>query len=234
MEERDFYNSIAPLIYVTNILSLSNVKLNKHRNRLEISYSNLVFNVVVAAVFFGCSIYATRNSTTDLGEAMNSISEATDTFELYSAMVTQTIAILVMCVNSKRFISFFRRLNQIDRKISVIGERVSSRTNKKFVITGMVLLTTEFLITFFPDYLLFFDKETTVYLITSYYPIITNGLFKVQLTTLIYFLWQRFSAINRMLRKVKRWIEKENENDNRRSVRLLKSGKVKVWQLSNS
>ncbi|KAI4466760.1 invertebrate gustatory receptor [Holotrichia oblita] len=223
MEERDLYNSIAPLMYVTNMLSLSNVKMNKHRNRLVISYSNLIFNVIIAAVFFGCSIYATQNSMRDLDESMNSISEATDTFELYSAMITQTIAMLAMCVNSKRFISFFRRLNQVDRKMSVLGEQVSSETNKKFVVTGMSLVTIEFLITFLPDYFLFVDNETTVYLATSYYPIISTGLFKVQLTTLIYFLWQRFFAINRMLRKLKQWIEREKGNK-KNTVRLLKSG----------
>ncbi|GJQ80794.1 hypothetical protein Trydic_g9385 [Trypoxylus dichotomus] len=177
---------------------------------------------VVAGTFFGCFVYATGNSAKDLDD---SISEATDMFELYSSVVGQTTAILVICVNNKRFMTFFHRLNIVDKRIfliNVIGEKITSEFNRKFVIYGISLVIIEFLITFIPDYIFFIENETTIYLVTSYYPIITGGLFKVQLATLIYLLWKRFSALNRILKKLKWKMKDEVSGEKRNSTRLVK------------
>lgn len=209
-EERQFYKSLMPLIYVLNILNLSNLKVtNRKRNRLKISYLNLFYNVLVAGTLFGCFMYAGDNAVEDLDDSSNSISQATDLFELYSGMTTQTVAILAMCANSKKFIDFFHRLNVVDKKIAILGQKVTSSYNTRFAVCGISLVFVEFLVTIVPDYIFFIDNETVIYLITSYYSIIPNGLFKVQLTTLIYLLWGRLFAVNSVLKELKRKLKDE-------------------------
>nr|XP_022910171.1 uncharacterized protein LOC111421260 [Onthophagus taurus] len=160
------------------------------------------YNILNALIFVGCFIYACEDVKILSDSSNNSISQATGLVDLYAGITTQTISIFLCCINGKRFIQLTHGLANIDKHLEVLGEIIEYKKSKKFVVWGLTIITTEFIITFSIDYALFIQDESKVYLITSYYPIITIGIVKLQLTVLMYFIKQRFQALNNIVKEI--------------------------------
>lgn len=144
-----------------------------------------------------------RSDSSVLGVLVdNSISAATEWVDLYASICIQTSSIIINCIQSTKLIKFYKEVGIIDAQMKTVGENPDYGASFKFVTVGMAAILAEFVYVFGTDYALFIQDESKFYLVASYYPIISNGLVKLQMGTTVFLVWRRFRWVNDVLRRV--------------------------------
>ena len=122
--------------------------------------------------------------------------------DLYASICIQTSSIIINCIQSAKLIKFYDEIRIVDAQMKTVGENPDYGTSFKFVTLGMAAILAEFVYVFGTDYGLFIKDESKIYLVASYYPIISNGLTKLQMGTTVFLVWCRFRCVNDVLKRL--------------------------------
>lgn len=82
--------------------------------------------------------------------------------------------------------------------ISKIGPKLSYAPAKKFVVMGLISIAIEFVLTTLLDIQIVEDSGT-LYMVTSYFTIVTSGMVKLQYATAVFLIRERFKRLNQNL-----------------------------------
>lgn len=198
---RNLNDSIKNLLIISKIFALLPIRRRKNSEKFTPCVYSLIYNVALAITSFFGFLYLTENNNYD---DENTISEASGWLDLYMGTIIQTTGILLNCLNAKKIVVFFNKIDRIDRQFNLLSKHVDYQELYNFVNLAIGVVLVELCIIFVPEYFLIVENETVLYLLCSYCPILTTGIVKVQFAVFVFLIFQRFCYAEVVLEETER------------------------------
>lgn len=196
------YESMSWLWGALQLFGLISIKYDSTLQKLESSKWSISYNLLISVSYIICFLFAIKNIAVADYISKNSISEATGWFDLYAGTFFQIYGIIWNIWNLNLLIEYFDNAKKVDMDLRLLNIKVKHKKQTIFVCSGICVIVMEFVITFIPDYILFVDDETSIYLFTSYFPILSTGIIKLQISSLLYNISESYQCINLQLRTI--------------------------------
>lgn len=216
---KNIYEAVYPLYIQSVLTGTLPYTYNKKKKQYETSTIILVLDLLYMTIFTILFLRSSTESTVDVTE--NSISNLSGWFELYSQVLSVSIATIINCINRKTLVQMFKKINMIDLQLSQIGEKTQYKSVYYFCVIGVLLSWIELAITFPTDYVFLIQNESILYMISTYTPITINGFTKVQYVLFIFIIKERYKLLNNNITSLKHKLYNNETTTKNRNLKHL-------------
>ncbi|XP_063922048.1 gustatory and pheromone receptor 32a-like [Zophobas morio] len=195
-------SSVSELFVVSKLFGLMPIEKQKNSQVYTHSFFCIIYGIIVSTILFFGFLYLGEDVMIQYDS--NTVSDASGWLDLYSGTVTQTLGMIMNCINAKKLALFFNKIVRIDKQFDLLQKQIDHTQVHVFIRAAFGIVAAEFCITLIPEYFLFIKDESILYLFCSYFPILTTGLLKVQFTTCVYIILQRTKNVEVVLEGIEK------------------------------